>query len=865
MIKAIIGKIIGTRNDRWIKQYKKQVLTINALEPTYEKMSDDELQNAFEELKKRVRSTEKDLQEKTLLEVLPESFAITREASKRILKMRHFDVQLIGGMVLNDGKIAEMKTGEGKTLVATLAVALNALKGESVYVVTVNDYLAHRDSKEMEPLYHFLGYSVGTITASVRDDDERLEIYSKDIVYGTNNEFGFDYLRDNMKYSLEHKVQKSHAFAIVDEVDSILIDEARTPLIISGPVDRRMENYNKADEVAKSMQVETDFTIDEKNRAVLITEEGIKKAENLFGVDNLYKIENAALSHHLDQALKANYLFFIDKDYIVANNEVVIVDEFTGRLSEGRRFSEGLHQALEAKEGVSIKEESQTLADITFQNYFRMFSKLAGMTGTAQTEATEFLEIYNLEVVSIPTNLAIKRKDLNDLIYKSEKEKFDAVILKIKELHDKGQPVLVGTASIEKSETLHALLKKERIPHTVLNAKQHTKEAEIIKDAGLKGAVTIATNMAGRGVDIKLTDEIKELGGLYIIGTERHESRRIDNQLRGRSGRQGDPGTSQFYLSLEDNLLRIFGSDRIKGVMEKLGLKDGEHIESKLVTRAVENAQKKVENLHFESRKHLLEYDDVANEQRKSVYKFRDELLDANYDISAKIAENREYALNQIFSKLKAFDHQNLSEEELLGLKNILKEDFNAHVTLEDLEKASPIEKFVAEKLKSDYENKMKVLDSEQRSRIERIVYLQILDNAWREHLYTMDNLKTGINLRGYNQKDPLVEYKKESYNLFLELIEDIKMEAIKTFSKIQFENEQDSSDAERYLDNFSEEREHESITYRHEEALDEDLNVAMKAFAKTPKRNEPCPCKSGKKYKDCCAKSGPKKGLFAK
>lgn len=865
MIKAIIGKIIGTRNDRWIKQYKKQVLAINALEPTYEKMSDDELQNAFEELKKRVRSTEKDLQEKTLLEVLPESFAITREAGKRILKMRHFDVQLIGGMVLNDGKIAEMKTGEGKTLVATLAVALNALKGESVYVVTVNDYLAHRDSKEMEPLYHFLGYSVGTITASVRDDDERLEIYSKDIVYGTNNEFGFDYLRDNMKYSLEHKVQKSHAFAIVDEVDSILIDEARTPLIISGPVDRRMENYNKADEVAKSMQVEIDFTIDEKNRAILITEEGIKKAENLFGVDNLYKIENAALSHHLDQALKANYLFFIDKDYIVANNEVVIVDEFTGRLSEGRRFSEGLHQALEAKEGVSIKEESQTLADITFQNYFRMFSKLAGMTGTAQTEATEFLEIYNLEVVSIPTNLAIKRKDLNDLIYKSEKEKFDAVILKIKELHDKGQPVLVGTASIEKSETLHALLKKERIPHTVLNAKQHTKEAEIIKDAGLKGAVTIATNMAGRGVDIKLTDEIKELGGLYIIGTERHESRRIDNQLRGRSGRQGDPGTSQFYLSLEDNLLRIFGSDRIKGVMEKLGLKDGEHIESKLVTRAVENAQKKVENLHFESRKHLLEYDDVANEQRKSVYKFRDELLDANYDISAKIAENREYALNQIFSKLKAFDHQNLSEEELLRLKNILKEDFNAHVSLEDLKKASPIEKFVAEKLKSDYENKMKVLDSEQRSRIERIVYLQILDNAWREHLYTMDNLKTGINLRGYNQKDPLVEYKKESYNLFLEFIEDIKIEAIKTFSKIQFENEQDSSDAERYLDNFSEEREHESVTYRHEETLDEDLNVAMKAFAKTPKRNEPCPCQSGKKYKDCCAKSGPKKGLFAK
>ncbi|AFI06114.1 preprotein translocase subunit SecA [Helicobacter cetorum] len=865
MIKAIIGKVIGTRNDRWIKKYKKQVLAINELEPTYEKMSDDELKNAFEELKIYVQSQQKDLQEKTLLEVLSKSFAITREASKRVLNMRHFDVQLIGGMVLNDGKIAEMKTGEGKTLVATLAVALNALKGESVHVVTVNDYLAHRDSKEMEPLYNFLGYSVGTITANVRDEDERLEIYSKDIVYGTNNEFGFDYLRDNMKYSLEHKVQKSHAFAIVDEVDSILIDEARTPLIISGPVDKRMENYNKADEVAKNMQVEVDFTIDEKNRTILITEEGIKKAENLFGVDNLYKIENAALSHHLDQALKANYLFFIDKDYIVANNEVVIVDEFTGRLSEGRRFSEGLHQALEAKEGVSIKEESQTLADITFQNYFRMYSKLSGMTGTAQTEATEFLEIYNLEVVSIPTNLVIKRKDLNDLIYKSEKEKFDAVILKIKELHAKGQPVLVGTASIEKSETLHALLKKERIPHTVLNAKQHTKEAEIIKDAGLKGAVTIATNMAGRGVDIKLTDEIKELGGLYIIGTERHESRRIDNQLRGRSGRQGDPGVSQFYLSLEDNLLRIFGSDRIKGVMEKLGLKDGEHIESKLVTRAVENAQKKVENLHFESRKHLLEYDDVANEQRKSVYKFRDELLDVNYDISTKIAENREYALNQIFSKIKAFDNQDLSHDELLGLKNILKEDFNVNVELEDLKQATNIENFVAQKLESDYENKMKSLDNEQRSRIERIVYLQILDNAWREHLYTMDNLKTGINLRGYNQKDPLVEYKKESYNLFLELIESIKIEAIKTFSKIQFESEEYSSDAERYLDNFSEEREHESVTYHHEEALDEDLNVPMKTFAKTPSRNEMCYCGSGEKYKHCCGKSGPKKGLFAK
>ncbi|WP_334096403.1 preprotein translocase subunit SecA, partial [Helicobacter typhlonius] len=557
-------------------------------------------------------------------------FAITREASKRVLGMRHFDVQLIGGMALNDGRIAEMKTGEGKTLVATLAVCLNALCGRGVHVVTVNDYLANRDAKELEPLYNFLGFEVGIITSEVRDDNERLQAYACDIVYGTNNEFGFDYLRDNMKYDLSQKVQGEHYFAIIDEVDSILIDEARTPLIISGPVNRTLEHYQLANSVAQKLKNEEDFSIDEKNRVILLNEEGIKKAESLFKVDNLYSIENAALSHHLDQALKANYLFIKDKDYVVQNDEVVIVDEFTGRLSEGRRFSEGLHQAIEAKEKVDIKEESQTLADITFQNYFRLYEKLSGMTGTAQTEASEFLQIYNLEVVSIPTNVPVQRKDLNDLIYKSEKEKFNAVIDKIQELYKKGQPVLVGTASIEKSEILHELLKKHRIPHTVLNAKQHTKEAEIIKDAGVKGAVTIATNMAGRGVDIKINDEIRELGGLYIIGTERHESRRIDNQLRGRAGRQGDPGISQFYLSLEDSLLRIFGSDKIKGIMERLGLKEGEHIESGLVTRSVESAQKKVENLHFESRKHLLEYDDVANEQRKAVYKLRNELLDEN-------------------------------------------------------------------------------------------------------------------------------------------------------------------------------------------------------------------------------------------
>jgi len=612
MLKKLIQKVVGTKNDRELKKYQKRVKKINNLEPKYEKYSDEELKEAFNTLREKVKSGEASMDE-----VLDDSFAITREASKRVLGLRHYDVQLIGGMVLHDGKIAEMKTGEGKTLVATLAVALNAMSGDGVHVVTVNDYLAKRDANEMGKLYNFLGYSVGCITSDIEDDAKRKEQYLADITYGTNNEFGFDYLRDNMKYSLEEMVQREKNFAIVDEVDSILIDEARTPLIISGPTNRKLDNYIRADKIAKQMVKDEDFTVDEKNRVILITEKGIEKAEKLFGVENLYELENAILAHHLDQALKANYLFEKDVDYVVKNGEVVIVDEFTGRLSEGRRFSEGLHQALEAKEGVEIKEESQTLADITFQNYFRMYKKLAGMTGTAQTEATEFSQIYGLEVISIPTNRPVIRKDLDDLIYKTEKEKFNAVIKKIKELHKKGQPVLVGTTSIEKNELLHKLLKKEKIPHSILNAKQHEQEAQVIARAGKKGAVTVATNMAGRGVDIKIDDEVKALGGLFILGTERHESRRIDNQLRGRAGRQGDVGESQFYLSLEDNLLRIFGSDKIAAVMSRLGLEEGEHIESGMVTRAVENAQKKVENMHFESRKHLLEYDDVANEQRK--------------------------------------------------------------------------------------------------------------------------------------------------------------------------------------------------------------------------------------------------------
>lgn len=865
-MKTLFGKIFGTRNDKILKGYKNRVRKINALEAELESLSDEALQQRFQAIKDEVThklgsldSSDFSIQvvNSLLDSKLEEVFSLTREASKRILNMRHFDVQLIGGMALHEGKIAEMKTGEGKTLVATLPVILNALSGKSVHVVTVNDYLANRDAATMQPLYNFFGFSVGVITNAIQSDEERLKIYSSDIVYGTNNEYGFDYLRDNMKYNLDQKVQKHHFFAIVDEVDSILIDEARTPLIISGPINRKMENYQLADSVAKKMQKVTDFSVDEKNRVILTTEDGIKKAESLFNVENLYAIENASLSHHLDQALKANYLFVKDKDYVVQNGEVVIVDEFTGRLSEGRRFSEGLHQALEAKEGVAIKEESQTLADITFQNYFRLYDKLGGMTGTAQTEATEFLEIYKLEVVSIPTNLPIQRKDLNDLIYKSEQEKFQAVLDKITELYKKGQPVLVGTASIEKSEVLHEWLKKARIPHNVLNAKQHEKEAEIIKNAGLKGAVTIATNMAGRGVDIKIDDEIRELGGLYIIGTERHESRRIDNQLRGRAGRQGDPGVSQFYLSLEDSLLRIFGSDKLKGVMGKLGMKDGESIESSMITKSIEKAQKKVESLHFESRKHLLEYDDVSNEQRKVIYRFRNELLQKDFNMAERIKENRETSVHNLLERSQILPHDVPENYDIAGLLAVLKEEYLLELS-ESLEAKSyhEIQEILISALQNEYDKKFANTTPEMRNELERIIYLQVVDNAWREHLYSIDHLKTGISLRGYNQKDPLVEYKKESYNLFLELVENIKIEAYRTLQIIQFNTQDVQQEEEKILSNL--EHENENLVLNHS-GLEEEIRD------KKPARNEICPCGSGKKYKHCHGKSGPKRGALAK
>ena len=854
--------VFGTKNDREVKKYFKRVVQINALEGKYQNLSDDELKAEFEKFKEQVLSGEKNEND-----ILNDVFAIVRETSKRTLNMRHFDVQLIGGMVLHDGKIAEMKTGEGKTLVATLPVVLNAMSGKGVHVVTVNDYLAKRDAEQMSAIYNFLGFSVGVVLSSQNSDLEHKKAYDCDITYGTNNEFGFDYLRDNMKFSKAEKVQREHNFVIVDEVDSILIDEARTPLIISGPTNRTLDGYIKANEVAKQMQKgeavlppekpEGDFVVDEKNRSVLITEAGIAKAEKLFGVENLYSLENAILAHQLDQALKAHNLFEKDVHYVLRNKEVIIVDEFTGRLSEGRRFSEGLHQALEAKENVKIQEESQTLADITFQNYFRMYNKLAGMTGTAQTEATEFSQIYSLDVISIPTNISIKRQDKDDLIYKTQNEKFKAVIEEIKKANAKGQPVLVGTASIERSEVFHNMLAKEKIPHHVLNAKNHEQEALIIQDAGKKGAVTIATNMAGRGVDIKIDDEIRALGGLYIIGTERHESRRIDNQLRGRAGRQGDPGISRFYLSLEDNLLRIFGGDRIKSIMDRLGIEEGESIESRIVTRAVENAQKKVESLHFESRKHLLEYDDVANEQRKTIYRYRNELLDENYDIRAKISQNiAEYSANVMNDYMLDESGSNVNFE---NLKAKILYECSTQISEKDFENLSVIEMQdkLSQILENSYNEKMSRLEIKELRNIERILYLQVLDNVWREHLYQMDILKTGIGLRGYNQKDPLVEYKKESYNLFLELVNRIKFDSIKLLFSVQFNQEEAQN-----LENKANEENEKLLQSSVEMGASED-NLGEAEFKKVP-RNAPCPCGSGKKFKECHGKSGPKQGILA-
>lgn len=907
MFDGLFKAIFGTQNSRLLKKYQKQVAIINALEAKFQLLSDAELQAAFSEIVRLIRAGETTKEAK-----LNEVFAITREASKRVMNMRHFDVQLIGAMVLCDGKIAEMKTGEGKTLVATLAAVLNATDGKGVHVVTVNDYLAKRDATLMGRLYNFLGLSVGVAISGEYDDQKRKEAYDCDITYGTNSEFGFDYLRDNMKFSADSKVQREHNFVIVDEVDSILIDEARTPLIISGPTNRNLDGYIKANEVAKKLvkgeapktpqdKATGDFVVDEKNRNIMLTEMGIAKAEGLFGVDNLYDLENASLSHYLDQALKAHHLFEKDVQYVVKDGEIVIVDEFTGRLSEGRRFSEGMHQALEAKEGVEIQQESQTLADITYQNYFRMYNKISGMTGTAQTEATEFSQIYKLDVVTIPTNVPVIRKDLNDLIYKTEREKFNAVIAEVKKIHATGQPVLIGTASIEKSEILHALLVKEKIAHNVLNAKNHEKEAQIIENAGSKGAVTVATNMAGRGVDIRINDEVKALGGLYIIGTERHESRRIDNQLRGRSGRQGDPGVSRFYLSLEDNLLRIFGGDKIKMIMERLGIAEGDSIESRFVTNAVEKAQKKVENMYFESRKHILEFDDVANEQRKTIYRYRNELLDPQTNILERNKENTHILALHFLTRGQIFESDSPQTYDLDGLIAIIASDIGVEFDKEDLQglEYAELSQFITDALLEIYEEKISVFDATQRGEIERVLYLQVLDNGWREHLYQMDILKTGIGLRGYNQKDPLTEYKKESYNLFMELIERLKIQSARILQVVRFGEQTEAVKAKPAANgalnspkaapaSAPQAAQHQLATAPQStpatsptaapkplsspsslpkqevrpQSVAKPQGFGVKVKAKVAK-NDPCPCNSGKKYRDCCGKMGPKRGVL--
>ena len=873
MIKSVL-KLFGTQNDKIVKSYLKKVKNINILESKYEALDDEALKAAFDVLKSDVQNGTR-----TLDDVLYDSFAITREAAKRTLGLRHYDVQMVGGMVLNDGNIAEMKTGEGKTLVATLAVVLNAMTGKGVHVVTVNDYLAKRDSEEMGKLYEFLGYSIGCLTAEIHDEMSRQAQYNSDITYGTNNEYGFDYLRDNMKVRAEEKVQREHNYAIVDEVDSILIDEARTPLIISGPTQRDHNHYARADAIAKQMErgekIETkagepeqttgDFIVDEKNRTIVMTEDGLQKAQDLFEVENLYNLENAVLSHHLDQALKAHYIFEKDVDYVVQNNEIIIVDEFTGRLSEGRRYSEGLHQALEAKEDVEIQEESQTLAEITYQNYFRLYEKLAGMTGTAQTEATEFSQIYSLDVISIPTNVPIARMDKNDLIYNTEREKLDAVVKRVKELHAKGQPVLIGTASIEKSEMIDARLKKEKIPHNMLNAKNHAQEAEIIMNAGHKAAVTVATNMAGRGVDIKIDDEVRSLGGLMILGTERHESRRIDNQLRGRSGRQGDPGESQFFLSLDDNLLRIFGGEKIRNIMNRLGVEDGEYIDSKIVTRSVEKAQKKVENQHYESRKHILEYDDVANHQRKAIYAFRNQLLDPEFDIDSKIKENRAEYIDFLLAESEIFPGMPTEDFDIEKLAALIKEELRIEVRSEQFKdkEVDDLTEMITRMMEELYENKMSQIDPEQRQEIERILYLQVLDPQWRDHLYEMDVLKTGIGLRGYNQKDPLTEYKQDSYKLFTDLVVRIKLEAVKVLQLVQFDFTSPEEE-EAAVEHIREELESEVANAKLSTDEEETPKNKPVTGTKKPKRNDPCPCGSGKKYKNCCGQSGPKKGLLA-
>ena len=834
----IFEKLFGSNNDRILRQLNPIVDKINELEPQMQKLSDGQFPEKTLEFKKRIKNGD------SLDDILPSAFALVREASVRTLGLRHFDVQLIGGLALHNGSIAEMKTGEGKTLMSTLPAFLNALSGKGVHIVTVNDYLAERDAKWMSKIYNFLGLTVGAILNNI-DDKQRLHAYSCDIIYGTNNEFGFDYLRDNMKFDAKSLVQKELNFAIVDEVDSILIDEARTPLIISGPGEKSTHFYTKVNTIMPAFEKDIDYTIDEEAKTAALTEKGIAKGEKFFQLDNLYDPVNIEILHHLNQGLKAHTLFQKDTDYIVKNNQVVIVDEFTGRLMTGRRYSEGLHQALEAKENVKIENENQTLASITFQNFFRMYDKLSGMTGTAETEAAEFKKIYNLDVLVIPTHRKMIRDDFPDLIYKTQKEKYDAAIQEIIRLHEKGQPVLVGTISIDVSESMSKKLNKKRIKHNVLNAKHHKAEAEIVANAGQKGAVTISTNMAGRGTDIVLGKGVKELGGLHILGTSRHESRRIDNQLRGRSGRQGDEGSSRFYLSLEDDLLRIFGGDRIHAIMDKLGIEDGEHIEHSFISKAIENAQSKVEGHNFEIRKHLLEYDDVMNQQREVIYKQRRKALLGN-NLQSVVMEMIEDIVYDLVDEF-AIEKLPVKQWDLSGLKSIIKKIFNYEPDFKTaIDKNYDLEKFsetLFKKLKNIYQKKEESIGSEIIREIEKHIILQTVDTRWKEHLLSMDHLKEGIGLRGYAQQDPLRIYRKEGFDMFRELVEQVKLEVVDILFKIQVS-------AHARIDEMKK-HDQDNLTFSHsDEAI---IKKPVKRSSKKIKRNDPCPCGSGKKYKKCC------------
>ena len=847
MIGSALTKIFGSKNERVLKEIQPLVDKINRLEPDVEKLDDAALAAKTVSFKERVAEGE------SLDSLLPEAFAVAREAAKRVIGERHYDVQLVGGIVLHQGKIAEMKTGEGKTLCSTLAVYLNALSGKGVHLVTVNDYLARRDSEWMGEIYRFLGLTTGTILHE-KSDQERKDAYNADVTYGTNNEFGFDYLRDNMKFDIKDFCQREYNFAIVDEVDSILIDEARTPLIISGPADISTELYYQVDTLIPRFKKDKDYSLDEKSRAVSLTEEGVALGEKLLKIDNLYDPKNIEYLHHLNQALKAHLLFQRDVDYLVKDGEVVIVDEFTGRTMQGRRYSDGLHQALEAKEHVKVEGENQTLASITFQNYFRMYDKLAGMTGTADTEAVEFKKIYDLDVVMIPTHKIMIRDDYPDVIYKNINAKYKAIVREIKELHEKGQPMLVGTISIDVSEKISKMLKKAGIPHSVLNAKHHEKEAEIIAEAGLKGKVTIATNMAGRGTDIKLGEGVPGLGGLHILGTGRHESRRIDNQLRGRSGRQGDSGSSRFFLSLEDDLLRIFGSDKISGIMDKLGREEDDPIEHGMISKAIENAQRKVEGHNFDIRKHLLEYDDVMNEQRKEVYGYRLEVLGSD-NVKSTIEDMASIEMEgvaQEFYQEKVlsadWDWQAINER-LQGIIGFIPEWEEADK--QDLTFDSFIDKLqkIADQAYAAQEEN---IGSDGMRYLERVLLLQVVDTHWKEHLLNLDHLKEGIGLRGYGQKNPLQEYKKEGFEMFSAMIETIREKTLSTLFRIKIASE-DEVDRDAMEKRKREQREMRLSRGRDEEKA---AQQPLKREGEKVGRNSPCPCGSGKKYKKCCGRA---------